>query len=114
MSQPTTSTHEVVQGSSLWADAWKRWKKHRISVVSSVILAFIVLACLAGPALVEALWGWTYEMQDIDLGGPEQAEHVLAQGCPPHARYEEPLAQTADRDHRHSQSSSTARGTKRR
>ncbi len=63
-----STTHAVIEGSSLWADAWKRWRKHRISVASSVVLVFIIGACLLGPALVEALWGWTYEMQDIDLG----------------------------------------------
>ncbi len=63
-----STTHAVIEGSSLWADAWKRWRKHRISGASSVVLVFIIGACLLGPALVEALWGWTYEMQDIDLG----------------------------------------------
>ena len=58
----------VIEGSSLWADAWKRWKKHRISVFSSVVLVGVVAFCLLGPPLVAATWGWTYEAQDIALG----------------------------------------------
>ena len=68
MSQPNATAHDVIEGSSLWADAWKRWRKHRISVASSVVLVLIIAGCLLGPTLVEALLGWTYEMQDIDLG----------------------------------------------
>ncbi|MCP4804427.1 MAG: ABC transporter permease [Proteobacteria bacterium] len=58
----------VAEGSSLWADAWKRWKRHRISVFSGVVLVGIILFCLVGPPVVAATWGWTYEAQDITLG----------------------------------------------
>lgn len=63
MSAPTP-----IEGSSLWADAWKRWKRHRISVASAVVLVGVVLFCVLGPPLVEATLGWTYEAQDIQLG----------------------------------------------
>ena len=59
---------ELVQGTSLWADAWRRWKRHKVSVASSVILVGIMLFCALGPGLTYALWGWTYEQQDITLG----------------------------------------------
>jgi oligopeptide transport system permease protein len=63
MSEPT-----LVAGTSLWADAWKRWKRNRISVVSGLVIVAIVLFCAFGPPIVEAAWGWTYEQQDILLG----------------------------------------------
>lgn len=67
---------ELVEGTSLWQDAWRRWRKHRVSVASAVILVAVVLFCAFGPPLVKALWGWTYEMQDIPLGAaPPSALH---------------------------------------
>lgn len=58
----------VIESSSLWADAWKRWKRHRVSVASACVLGLIFAFCIVGPPLVEWTLGWTYEMQDIDLG----------------------------------------------
>ncbi len=60
--------HEIVEGTSLWVDAWRRWRRNRISVVSAVILAGIFLFCVVGPWVVYAAWGWTYQMQDVALG----------------------------------------------
>ena len=59
---------QVVEGTSLWQDAWRRWRRHRVSVASAVILTAIVLFCALGPMLVEWIWGWTYEQQNIGLG----------------------------------------------
>ena len=39
----------VVKGRSLWGDAWLRLKANKAAVASAVYLAFVVLACLAGP-----------------------------------------------------------------
>ncbi|MCO4744462.1 MAG: ABC transporter permease subunit [Proteobacteria bacterium] len=59
---------EVVQGTSLWQDAWRRWRRHKVSVGSAVVLTIIVLFCAFGPQLVSLIWGWTYEQQNIALG----------------------------------------------
>jgi len=61
-------TKQVVAGSSLWADAWKRWRRHRISVASAVVLTLVVAFCVLGPMLTEALLGHTYEAQNRALG----------------------------------------------
>ncbi|MCB9683289.1 MAG: ABC transporter permease [Alphaproteobacteria bacterium] len=69
MTEPKTERAvEVVQGTSLWQDAWKRWRRHRVSVVSAVVLAVVLVACLVGPPIVELVWGWTYAGQDVALG----------------------------------------------
>ncbi len=58
----------LVEGTSLWIDAWRRWRRHKISVLSAVVVAFVVVFCFLGPTVVKAVWGWTYELQDIALG----------------------------------------------
>ncbi len=63
-----TATPHVIEGSSLWADAWKRWRRHRASVASAVVIGLVFAFCVLGPPLTAASLGWTYEMQDIDLG----------------------------------------------
>jgi len=52
---------ELVQGSSLWKDAWSRLKKNKLAVASLVIFLVIVAACLIGPLLVP------YDSQEQDL-----------------------------------------------
>jgi oligopeptide transport system permease protein len=64
----STGVRAPVRGTSLWADAWRRWRRHRVSVASAVVLAGIVSFCAVGPLVVEATWGWTQASQDIALG----------------------------------------------
>ena len=59
---------EVIQGTSLWIDAWRRWRRHKVSVASAVVIVAVMLFCFFGPVVVGATWGWTYEAQDIALG----------------------------------------------
>jgi len=59
---------DLIEGTSLWRDAWRRWRRHKISVLSAVVVAFVVVFCFLGPGVVKVIWGWTYELQDIGLG----------------------------------------------
>ena len=43
-------------------DAWRRFRRHRLALVSTVVLTLIVLAILIGPLL------WTVPINDIDFG----------------------------------------------
>jgi peptide/nickel transport system permease protein len=56
---------------SPWEEAWRRFRKHRLAVVSAVVLAFIILAVLIGPLF------WTVPIDEIDfrarLQGPSLA-----------------------------------------
>lgn len=47
-------------------EAWRRFKRHRLAVICSVILAFIVLAVLLGP------WLWRVPISDIDFSARMQ------------------------------------------
>lgn len=63
---------ELVEGSSLWKDAWSRLRKNRLAVGSLITFILIVLFCLAGPLLAP----WEANTQDLFLGatGPS-AQH---------------------------------------
>jgi peptide/nickel transport system permease protein len=54
-----------------WQDAWRRFRKHRLAVVSLVILGTIILAVLVGP------FAWRVPIDEIDftarLQGPSWA-----------------------------------------
>ena len=47
-------------------EAWRRFKRHRLAVICTVILAFIVLAVLLGP------WLWRVPISDIDFSARMQ------------------------------------------
>jgi peptide/nickel transport system permease protein len=56
---------------SLWAEAWRRFRRHRLAVVGTIILLAICFAVIAGP------WLWSLPINDIDfdarLAGPSFA-----------------------------------------
>jgi oligopeptide transport system permease protein len=55
------SPEQLEAGTSLWRDAWHRLRKNRLAVVGGIILAVIVVACVAGP------WFIRYGYEDQDL-----------------------------------------------
>jgi oligopeptide transport system permease protein len=60
---------EVMKGSSLWRDAWRRLLRNRLAVIGMGIVVVVVVACLAGPTLIEKTSGYTYEFipRDVSL-----------------------------------------------
>ena len=54
-----------------WTDAWRRFRRHRLAVVSSVFLVAMIVAVVFGP------WVWQVQINDIDfaamLNGPSWA-----------------------------------------
>jgi oligopeptide transport system permease protein len=59
---------DLVTGTSLWADAWKRLRRNRMAVASGGVLLVLALTCLAGPGLIAATWGYDAETQDLAYG----------------------------------------------
>ena len=49
--QDAVDGDEIVQGRSLWVDAWRRLRRNRAAVTSLVILTVMLLICFAGPLL---------------------------------------------------------------
>jgi peptide/nickel transport system permease protein len=56
---------------SPWMDAWRRFRRHRMALASTVVLSILILAVLLGPLL------WHVEINEIDftarLEGPSMA-----------------------------------------
>lgn len=69
------TANELIRGTSLWLDAWRRLKKHRLSIVGASFIVFIAIFCVAGPFIVDWAWGYTYESQNLAYGaqGPTWA-----------------------------------------
>ena len=52
---------EVVAGTSLWKDAWRRLLKNKLAVFGMVVVGVIVLASVFGPMIIKATTGYTYD-----------------------------------------------------
>jgi oligopeptide transport system permease protein len=52
---------EVVRGTSLWRDAWRRLIRNKLAVFGMVIVCFIVLASIIGPPIIKAATGFEYD-----------------------------------------------------
>lgn len=64
----------IEKGNSLWHDAWLRLRKNKLAVFGMFSLAFITVACVAGPWLSP----YGYEEQNLDLGASSpSAQHWL-------------------------------------
>ncbi len=67
---------DLVVGTSLWADAWKRLRRNRMAVASSGLILLLAVACLVGPPLIAATWGYDEQTQDLAYGPqPPSWEH---------------------------------------
>lgn len=75
-SEAVPSSDDLVEGTSLWKDAWRRLKKNRMAIAGGVVVLFLVVACFLGPLVIEATWGYDYETQDLAYGPhPPSWEH---------------------------------------
>ena len=59
---------ELVAGTSLWADAWKRLRRNRLAVASGIVILCLAVACIVGPWLIAATWGYDEATQDLAYG----------------------------------------------
>src|SRR5690606_32503518 len=59
---------ELVEGTSLWRDAWRRLKKNRMAVIGGVVVLLMVVACFVGPFVMAAVFGYDYETQNLAHG----------------------------------------------
>src|SRR5215831_19286391 len=66
---------EVMAGTSLWRDAWRRLLRNRLAVVGIGIVVVIIIACLSGPTIIEKTTGYTYDFIPRDV--------TLAKSLPP-------------------------------
>lgn len=58
---------EIVAGTSLWKDAWRRLLKNKLAVFGMVVTILILLASLIGPPIIEKATGYTYDKIPSDV-----------------------------------------------
>jgi oligopeptide transport system permease protein len=57
----TVVTGELVAGSSLWRDAWRRLLKNRLAVFGMVVVLLIAALSLIGPTAIKSITGYSYD-----------------------------------------------------
>ncbi|HEY0459028.1 MAG TPA: ABC transporter permease [Pyrinomonadaceae bacterium] len=70
---------DIVKGTSLWADAWKRLLKNKLAVFGLIVLAIMVVAVIIGPYIIY----WTTGIAAADI----PAEGDLLNSFPPSLRH---------------------------
>jgi len=54
-------TGEIVAGSSLWRDAWRRLLRNKLAVFGMFVVLVLAIASVIGPAIIKRATGYTYE-----------------------------------------------------
>ncbi|HMS42066.1 MAG TPA: ABC transporter permease [Pyrinomonadaceae bacterium] len=52
---------EIIKGTSLWQDAWKRLLRNKLAVFGMIVLAVMLIAVTFGPAIIYWMTGFTYD-----------------------------------------------------
>ncbi|HLR05824.1 MAG TPA: ABC transporter permease [Pyrinomonadaceae bacterium] len=53
---------ELVVGTSLWRDAWRRLFKNKLAVLGIIVVAVVVLASVIGPTVIQRATGYAYDV----------------------------------------------------
>lgn len=59
-------TAEVVVGTSLWRDAWRRLLKNKLAVFGLIVMIIVITATIIGPPIIKATTGYTYDYIPTD------------------------------------------------
>ena len=54
-------TGEVVAGSSLWRDAWRRLLRNKLAVFGMFVVLVLAIASVIGPTIINRATGYTYD-----------------------------------------------------
>jgi oligopeptide transport system permease protein len=54
-------SEEIVVGTSLWRDAWKRLKRNHLAVFGMAVVSVMVLATAVGPFVIQQTTGYSYD-----------------------------------------------------
>ena len=58
---------DVIAGTSLWRDAWRRLLKNRLAVFGMIVVAIITVASVSGPLIINELTGLTPDYIPTDV-----------------------------------------------
>ncbi len=74
----------IVKGTSLWKDAWKRLLKNKLAVFGLIVMTIMIVSVLIGPLLISMTTGFTadYIPSNVDNGRlvgsfPPSAQHPM-------------------------------------
>lgn len=73
---------EIVKGTSLWRDAWKRLLKNKLAVFGLVVVMLMAFVCFIGPYIWEAITGNTPDYIPSNVGSGE-----LVKSFPPSLKH---------------------------
>lgn len=54
-------TGEVIAGSSLWRNAWRRLLRNKVAVFGMIIVLLLTIASITGPTIIKRATGYTYD-----------------------------------------------------
>jgi oligopeptide transport system permease protein len=60
--KPVNSLGELLPGTSLWRDAWRRLLKNKLAVFGMIVVIGLTLASVIGPTLIERATGYAYDV----------------------------------------------------
>ena len=65
---PTLSEADAhpIEGTGLWRDAWKRFRRNRAALAASILVLLIVVVSVIGPWLVYLYNGFEYDTLGLD------------------------------------------------
>src|SRR5687768_18254291 len=69
-------TGELVAGSSLWRDAWRRLLRNKLAVFGIVIVLLVTVASLIGPSIIKARTGYAYDYIPKDNRSEEHTSEL--------------------------------------
>lgn len=73
----TQKEEEVLEGNSLWSDAWQRLKKNKMAYISLFYLAGVTLLCIFGPPIYTAITSIGIDTINPSVGGTPPMQHAF-------------------------------------
>jgi oligopeptide transport system permease protein len=58
-----SENQEIVKGTSLWKDAWRRLLKNKLAVFGLIVVALMLVAIIIGPTIIYSTTGFTADFQ---------------------------------------------------
>ncbi|MDQ3633001.1 MAG: ABC transporter permease [Acidobacteriota bacterium] len=72
---------EVIKGTSLWKDAWRRLLKNKLAVFGLIVMIFIIISVVIGPSIIYWTTGFTPsyipENSDLIKSFPPSLQHPM-------------------------------------
>ncbi len=72
---------EVIKGTSLWKDAWRRLLKNKLAVFGLIVMVFIIVSVVIGPSIIYWTTGFTPsyipENSDLIKSFPPSLQHPM-------------------------------------